>query len=228
MAHKFFLSDSILRKGDNIIFLFNCGGKTQYDRIKIFLSSYIPLFNNANIFPQGSNEIIRSSKYLFLYDADAEGIGIITTNLKKELDKIEETNFIDGHWNNSSSVFGKIAGNKAVYVWGNKPEKGTLEDILIPMFESNPNIGSIMDRAKTAMTDMFEWKTGSQNDVEAVAELERYKKAVMTTAGQRKKSGYSLNVILEQSGLITQEALASSHLAKEFVKFLNEFLSSVS
>lgn len=49
-------------------------------------------------------------------------------------------------------------------------------------------------------------------------------KALLTTVGQRKKPGSSLNVILEQSGLITQEALDASEFTVEFAGFINQFL----
>ncbi len=54
----------------------------------------------------------------------------------------------------------------------------------------------------------------------------RYKRSdhFLTTVGQRKKTGSSLNVILEQSGLITQEALDASDFTAEFTGFINEFL----
>ncbi|MEK7991099.1 MAG: hypothetical protein VSS52_008855 [Thiotrichaceae bacterium] len=73
MAHKFFLPDNVLDKDDNIILLFNAGGKTQATKVKEFLSNYLVLQESAATFPT-NNTAIKQARYLFLYDADDDGI----------------------------------------------------------------------------------------------------------------------------------------------------------
>ena len=85
MTHKFFLPDTVLRNDNNIVFLFNCGGKTKYDKVITLLSTYIPLFEEAETFAQGANEITQSVQYLFLYDADADGLETTINNLNLKL-----------------------------------------------------------------------------------------------------------------------------------------------
>lgn len=224
MAHKFFLPDTVLRKDNNIIFLFNCGGKHQHDKVRSLLSSYIPLFEQAVTFAQDAKEITKTFKYLFLYDSDAEGITTILDSLNREYQKIDDNDFIDGSWKTTKSSFGRIAKDKAVFVWGASPEKGTLEDILMPMFDFELENKEIVERAKASILEMFTWETAHTEVARAVAESEKYQKAVLTTIGQRKKPGSSLNVILEQSGLISDAALNSCKITAEFVEFMKEFM----
>jgi len=224
MAHKFFLPDTVLRKNDTIAFLFNCGGKTQYEKIRILLSSYLPLFSQAETFAQGAEEITQSVKYLFLYDADADGLENIIKNLNKEFKTIDDADFLNDNWKHSTSDFGQISNDKAVFVWGGRPEQGTLEDCLIPMFDFDTNNRELMRKAKITIGEMFTWEMDHLELTRSVAETEKFNKALLTTVGQRKKPGSSLNVILEQSGLITQEALDASEFTVEFVRFINQFL----
>ncbi|MBF0234774.1 MAG: hypothetical protein HQK65_17310 [Desulfamplus sp.] len=224
MAHKFFLPDTVLRKNDTIAFLFNCGGKTQYEKIRILLSSYIPLFSQAETFGQGAEEITQSVKYLFLYDADADGLERIISNLSKEFRTIDDDHFLNETWKTATSDFGRISADKAVFVWGGRSEQGTLEDALIPIFEFDIKNRALMEKARTTIDEMFIWETDHHDLARCVAETEKFNKAVLTTVGQREKPGSSLNVILEQSGLVTQEALDASEFVIEFVGFINAFL----
>lgn len=224
MAHKFFLPDTVLRRDKHIVFLFNCGGKTQYKKVRTLLSSYIPMFGQAETFSQGSRGVTQSVRYLFLYDADADGLEVVIDNLNREFRTIEDEEFIKDDWQNSKSDHGKISSDKAVFVWGGKPEQGTLEDILVPLFDFEASNKELMSKAKKIIGEMFTWEIDHDELVRVVAETEKYQKAVLTTVGQRKKPGCSLNVILEQSKLITQEALQSSDITTGFVEFVNDFL----
>lgn len=224
MAHKFFLPDTVLQKNDQIVFIYNCGGKNQFEKIRSLLSTYIPLLGQAQTFSQGAKTIAQSIKYLFLYDIDADGIGAVADNLSREFSQIDETNFIAHSWEESKSVYGRVANDKAFFVWGGTPEKGTLEDLLLPMFDFSEENKSIVGKAKAIMSDMFTWETEHDEAARSIAEVEKYHKAVLTTVGQRKKPGSSLNVILEQSGLITEDALKSCGITAGFVQFVEGFL----
>lgn len=227
MAHKFFLPDTVLSKNDQIVFLYNCGGKNQYEKIRTLISTYLPLFEQAQTFSQGAEKIAHSIKYLFLYDIDADGIEKVAENLTREFGQIGEEKFIDDVWEASKSIYGRVAKDKAFFVWGGSPEKGTLEDLLLPMFDFSVENKSILDKTKTAMNDMFTWETGHGDAGRSIAEIEKYHKAVLTTVGQRKKPGASLNVILEQSGLITENALKSCKITAGFVLFIEGFFEAV-
>lgn len=226
MAHKFFLPDTVLRKDDNVVFIYNCGGKHQYEKIKGLLSSYLPLLSEAITFSGNAEEVVASVKYLFLYDNDAEGIGAIAEKLRSQLGEIDGKGFIDDAWEKTNSDHGLIAKDKAVFVWGETAERGTLEDILMPMFEFAEENSRIVDKAKTAMVEMFEWREDDPKERIAVAETEKYKKAVLTTAGQRKKPGSSLNVILGQSGFVTLDSIKACKITESFIEFILNLLGA--
>jgi hypothetical protein len=223
MAHKFFLPDTVLRKDDHLILLFNCGGKPQYAKINTLLSDYLPMFKESRTFAQGAEEIVDSVRYLFLYDADSEGLDGVIQNVKREFSKIGEIDFLADDWDETStSVFGKSSGNKAVFVWGETQNKGTLEDILTPMFIQEHS--ELMDKATEAISSMFNWEISHTDPQRAVPEIERIKKSILTVAGQGKKPGSSMNVILEQSGLLNKEALEKNEITNEFVAFVENFM----
>lgn len=226
MAHKFFLPDFVLCKGSTFVFIFNCGGDTRNQKVKILLASFIPLLLQAGIFTAGATSFAKSAKYLFLSDSDANGIEKITEELNKELKKIDDQDFISGDWKESSSEFGRVAVDKAIFVWGATPTSGTLEDIIFPMFDHAEPSKGFTTKASASMADMFVWDVDHESTVKSVAEKAKYKKAVLTTAGQRERPGSSLNVILSQSGLITQNALESCKTTAGLVKFINEFMQS--
>ncbi|TNJ34081.1 hypothetical protein [Prosthecochloris vibrioformis] len=224
MAHKFFLPDTVLQKTDQFVFIYSSGGKSQYAKIRSLLSTYIPLLEQAQIFSREAKAIAQSIKYLFLYDVDADGIGTVADNLTREFGQIDETNFIACSWEESKSIYGRVANDKAVFVWGGTPEKGTLEDLLLPMFDFSEENKSIVGKAKSIISDMFNWETDHAEAARSIAEVEKYHKAVLTTVGQRKKPGSSLSVILEQSELITEDALKACEITTGFVRFIEGFL----
>jgi hypothetical protein len=224
MAHKFFLPEEILKKTNNMIILFKSGGSTKYDKIKTLLSDYLVLFNEEIKFGNKEKDCVKTYKYLFVFDLDANGIDGILEKVKDELRKIGGYDFIVEPWKIGKSDFGRTSNDKAVFVWGDSTGKGTLEDILVPMIKSNIESRTIIDQAEKVMSDMFEWDTEDRDLTHRVAELAKYKKSVITTAGQRAKPGKSLHVIIRESGLITEDALEKSDKTKEFVRFLNDFL----
>jgi hypothetical protein len=223
MTHKFFLPDSVLRKNEEMAFIFNCGGKTQYDKVRDLLSDYIPLIEQAAIFPNGAEEIVDSVRYLFLYDSDADGLDHTIDNISREFQKVDEKDFVVDAWIDTKSEFGRISNDKAVFVWGGAPDMGTLEDILMPMFDFTEANKPLIARSKQTMNEMFRWDIDHTDSMRAVAEIEKFKKAVLTTVGQRKKPGASLNVILEQADLISDDALRACPITAGFVEFVREF-----
>lgn len=223
MAHKFFLPDSLLRKEDHLILLFNCGGKYQFDKIKILLADYLQLFPIAREHAEGATEVVSTFHYLFLFDADAEGLAGALQNVRRNLSNIDEFDFLTEDWLESPiTKFGKTAGDKAVFVWGESPDQGTLEDIILPMFELGDNTRT--REAKTAINALFSWGTANEDIRKAIPEIEKNKKAIITLVGQREKPGASMNVILEQAGLIPQDVLKNDLTTLQFTVFIKQFI----
>jgi hypothetical protein len=223
MAHKFFLPDEILEKNDNMIILFKNGGNKKYDNIRTLLSDYLVLFNEENKFGSKENDCINTYKYLFIFDLDATEIDKTLKTITDELNKINGYDFIVEPWINKDSNFGRISNDKAVFVWGNSDGKGTLEDILLSMINSDAGKRPVIERAEKAMSEMFQWDTENSDVQHRIAELAKYKKSVITTAGQRTKPGKSLHVIIRESGLITEDMLRNSEKTKEFIRFVDDF-----
>jgi hypothetical protein len=222
MAHKFFLPETILRNKSQFILLYNCGGNTQYDKVRELLSDYLPIIPQARVFAEDAKEIIDHVKYLFLYDADSVGINRILEQVNHEFRVISESNFFDAEWSSSSSDFGRVSGDKAVYVWGERAEQGTLEDILYPMFSlAQP---SLLSKAESAIDDMFTWDVDNPDIVKAVSEISKRKKSVITVIGQKKKPGSSLNVIIDQSKFLRKDTLTNNGPTQDFVRFISEFI----
>lgn len=222
MAHKFFLPDTILRKNSQFILLFNSGGNTQYDKVRKLLTDYLAIIPEARTFAEEANEIVESFKYLFLYDADSVGINRILEQVNREFSVINEHTFLDAEWSSLSSHFGRVAGDKAVYVWGERAEQGTLEDILYPMFSFDQP--SLLSQAESAIDAMFTWDVDNQDIVQAVSEISKRKKSILTVIGQKKKPGSSMNVIIDQSKLLKKDTLRNNGPTQDFVRFVSEFI----
>jgi hypothetical protein len=222
MSHKFFLPDSILKKANTIVALYNCGGKDQHEKIKELLSDYLLVFPQARIFAEGAQEVVDAVKYLFLYDADAEGLNGVLANIEEKLHTINDKNFITDDWSvTDTSSSGKVSGDKAVFVWGETSAKGTLEDILYPMFKQDNEL--IFSKASTAIDDLFSWNIIDEDPRKAVPEIEKRHKSILTVAGQRRKPGSSMNVVIEQSKLLSVDTLSQDLKTKEFVAFVTKF-----
>lgn len=224
MTHKFFLPDTCLYKEKSFIFLFNTGGKSKFAKVQELLTEYLPVIKQAQVFPAGANEIANNVKFLFLYDADHEGLDNICQTALKNYGSIDGEVFLESEWTQVNSSSGCICDNKGIFVWGADHNKGTLEDIILPLVNSNAAMTNNIELAKKSLLAMFTWDTDNANNQTCVAEYARYQKAVLTVVGQRKKPGASLNVILEQAKLYPEEALVTCGKTQDFVSFLKELL----
>lgn len=223
MAHKFFLPDTVLRRDNHLVFIFNSGGCKQYDKLNELLSDYLIIFPQAKTFAQGAQEIVDTVRYLFLYDADAEGLNALIYNFTSRFAVVDSKPFITEEWSISSkSPFGRIAGDKSLYVWGEQPEQGTLEDNLIPMFMQDQ--AALMIKAENAIDSMFTWDIFNSNPKMAVPNIAKRKKAIVTAVGQGNKSGSSMNVIIEQSKLLSDETIKKDIKIKGLTDFIAEFI----
>ncbi|RKZ53059.1 MAG: hypothetical protein DRR16_16415 [Candidatus Parabeggiatoa sp. nov. 3] len=141
MAHKFFLPDRTLYNENRklLVLLFNTGGKSKTDNPKIFLRDFLPLLKQSKVFPGDAKKIVNHCNYLFLYDRDNKEPSNVFSWCQNEFAQIEDEIFIsedfiiDEENNLAASCLTKTVG---VYVFSKSNSLGTLEDILLPLFES--------------------------------------------------------------------------------------------
>jgi hypothetical protein len=223
MAHKFFLPDKTLynEKRKLLVLLFNTGGKSKTDNPKFFLKDFLPLFENREVFSGDAKKIVNDCSYLFLYDRDHKEPSNVFSWCKNEFSQIGDDIFIsddfitdDGN-NLAASYMDKTVG---VYVFSKSNSPGTLEDILLPLFESARS--ELVSEAGKFIDNAFTWKIEQDNAEKRVAEIARRKKAIITTMGQRKKPGSSMNVVVDQGKLISKEIFTQNNEVKRFVDFV--------
>lgn len=223
MAHKFFLPDCVFQKGDNLILVFNAGGSSQVDKVKKLLKSFLTLLSHSTVFPDNSKIIVTQAKYLFLYDADHIGTTTLFNKIKQDFLTIDdEPTWAFGNWSFLENPFGAIAEDKAAYIWGTNTENGTLEDILLPMFELDQK--KLVENARNFVGDAFVWETDATRLKHKFAEIAARKKAIITCAGQREKTGSSMNVVIGQAKLISDPTFLTNSNVQSFVAFIKNFL----
>lgn len=229
MARKFFLPDQVMRKGTDWILLFNSGGDTQQAKIQSFLADLLPLAESAQAFAKPGSTVAQSIDYLFIFDVDTKGVLHRVNKMHNdfaqiELKQFEEDEptppefmpFISGDFVASQSPYGYTFENKALYVWGETTEKGTLEDWLIPMFKSKQPAN--LSTAYAALDEMFEW-----GDKNSVAKQSKRHKTAITLLGQGKKPGSSMAVIVEQAELLTKADYKQSPHVQDLVQFIHQW-----
>jgi len=104
-----------------------------------------------------------------------------------------------------------------VYVFSKSNFPGTLEDILLPMFESAQS--ELESKARKFIDSAFTWKIEQDNAEKRIAEIAKRKKAIITTMGQREKPGSSMNVVVDQGKLISKEFTKNNDV-KRFADFV--------
>ena len=223
MEHKFFLPDKTLYNENRklLVLLFNTGGKNKTDNPKIFLRNFLPLLEQSKIFRGDAKKIVNNCNYLFLYDRDHKEPSSVFSWCKNKFSQIGDDIFIsedfitDDRNNLAASCMEKTVG---VYVFSKSDSLGTLEDILLPMFESAQS--ELVSKAKKIIDSAFAWKTEQDNAENRIAEIARRKKAIITTMGQREKPGSSMNVVVDQGKLISKEIFTQNNDVKLFVNFV--------
>jgi len=225
MAHKFFLPDRTLYSENNkmLILLFNAGGKSKMDNPANFLSDFLPMLANAKIFPNGAQKVVTDARYIFLYDADHEGPEKNFQNCQTRFAKINGMDFIpdplERDADNPKSAF---LNNTAVYIWSDgESDKGTLEDILFPMFEKDQGI--IVSKSSEFIDRCFQWETNHEKDEKRIAEIAKRKKAIICCSGQRKKPGLPMNAIFKEADLISPDTFKKNSEVIRFARFICAF-----
>ena len=226
MAHKFFLPDNVLQKSEHLVLLFNSGGSSQTEKVKLLLKGFLSLLDQSTVFPDNSTAIVTQAKYLFVYDADHNGTAQLFKEIKENFESIDEQP--TWSFNNlivlSHNHFAAIADDKAAYIWGENILTGTLEDILLPMVENDQK--EIIEKASNFIDSSFEWKTSSTDKQQQIAEISKRKKSIITCVGQRNNSGYSLSVIIknETKKLIKDDTFLQNSSVISFADFIEKFM----
>jgi len=223
MAHKFFLPDKTLynEKLKLLVLLFNTGGKSKTENPKKFLKDFLPLLKQAKVFPSDAKKIVNKCGYLFLYDRDHNAPSNVFSWCQNEFSQIGDELFIEEDFITddenplAASCMAKTVG---VYVFSKSNSPGTLEDILLPLFEFAQS--EWVSETGKFIDSVFTWKTKQDNAKNRIAEIARKKKAIITTMGQRKKPGSSMNVVLDQGKLISKDIFTQNNDVKLFVDFV--------
>ena len=223
MAHKFFLPDSVMQKNDQLILLFNSGGSSKVEEVKVLLTNILPLLERAKVFTGGATSIVTESRFLFLYDADEKGAAKIQEEFIQNFSIIDDKTWINADVNSASDnpMATTIDPHKGVYIWGASEEEGTLEDLLIPLLQQSDK--ELMNKAEEAVNGMFVWDTQAEEKKHAVAEAAKRFKAIITLAGQRKKPGSSMNIVIDQARLVSTQTLKESKAVIAFIHFIGNF-----
>lgn len=215
-AHQFFLPEKILQKKQQWLFLFNRRGESQYRDTQIFLDKFTLLLNDVGTF--GDSMVLENIRYLFTFDADEKGIEDVKKRLSSSLPEVNQAPFLSSDWETPSNPFAAQQGNKALYILAQTPEKGTLEDILRPLIEDQPTNQQHLASAIELLSTFKSWPDN-------IAGQSKLLKSAITTLGQKDKPGSSLSVIIQQSQLITNDALKNCTKTQALVQFLADFMA---
>lgn len=224
MANKFFLPDYVFQQEEHLILVFNTGGSSQTEKVKFLLKEFLPLLANSTTFSYDSADVVTQAKYLFLYDADCIGTTASFNKIKQDFSSIDD----EPSWNFNDltslkeNPFGAISNDKAAYIWGGNIKNGTLEDILLPMLENDKK--DLVEKSSNFVDGTFTWKMKDPKPEHQIAEIAKRKKAIITCAGQREKSGCSMNVIIGQAELITDKTFVNNSNVKAFSEFVKKFI----
>jgi len=223
MAKKFFLPDRTLVKDDWIILLFNAGGAKQISKVKLFLKNFIPLYQEASVFQQDALSTISEAKYLFLYDADHRTPNDIANRMQDRFATINETEWALAPWSIQGTKRGVIQHDKALYVWSGENGKGTLEDILHPIYEISNT--EILKQSKEFIEGAFSWNLEWKNEQQKYSTLAKKAKAILCAAGQGQKPGRPLSAIIDDNVLGNKGIIVSAPSVKDFKNFIKRYTS---
>ncbi|WP_295586748.1 hypothetical protein [uncultured Lamprocystis sp.] len=224
MAHKFYLPDKVLRRGDNLALLFNSGGKTAGKLAQVggFLADFLDLHERASTFPNDAPLVVGRVRVLFLHDADGDGADRVRASVKQTFATIGERRrpwFTEDWTLDAANPNAATALDIASYVWADAQGVGTLEDHLMPVLRAcDPQRCS---KAECCVDELFSWGGGNRDPI---AERARRHKAIITLLGQREKPGSSQNVIIDQASVLDPAALLAHEGVASFTRFLEAFL----
>lgn len=227
MVHRFSLPNYVFRKDDSYIMLFNTGGKDKFFVIKQLVSKiYLKLNEQDASFDFTPSDII----YLFTYDSDFKTAENEDKEIRNNLFPITENDAYPEDkefFSENPKVF--LAGNEEnlnFFFWPNNEDKGTLEDILLPIYKSNNQI--LLQNTENFVDDNFSdiFCIADKNEQEKVSITAAKHKAEITMAGQGKKNkaGKPMSAIVMDNVLSDKQAFINDRNVKRFVTFLNNLI----
>ncbi len=96
-----------------------------------------------------------------------------------------------------------------------------MENVLLPMFESDQE--EMVFKASKFVDGCFKWETDHENPARKIAETAKRKKTIISCSGQRIKPGSSMNVIIDQAKMISEDTFRKDPEVQRFSKFISEF-----
>jgi hypothetical protein len=225
MAHKFFLPDRTLcdKSETLMVMLFNTGGKQKTENPRQFLADFLVLLEKAETFSDGADRFLAETKYLFVYDADHENTQDVFRFCRNTFSHIEDTHFINEDFVPvTDNAFAASMDSKAVYIWGDATSnRGTLEDILLPLFEAQTN--ELLNNAGKFVDNCFTWDLDNHEEIRKYAACSKRKKAIISSAGQGKRPGRPMSAIVDDNVLGSKQGFMADMSVKKFADFLSMF-----
>lgn len=221
LVHDFFLPNHVLEKDNQLVLIFRTGGETRTNALKEFLTDFEEHISASRIFPMsGKNmpaSVVGDFAYLFLYDADDAGPDGKRTVAFDTWGVIDGKNWLQSPWVvNPDFPMAAASGNSSIYIWSANGLTGTLEDLLYPVFEKDqPEIINQSSEFVEAFLGLPE---------ETSASISKYKKVIMTIAGQKKKPGLGLHTIFKEGKLVKVVSMLENVNIKNFSDFLETFI----
>jgi hypothetical protein len=223
MAHKFYLPDHVLQRGDHVALLFNAGGKTKWKQTGGFLGEYFDLLDQAQVFPGDAKSVVTRSLVLFLHDADSDGAEKIRDGIKVEFSKLGDRDWMTAEWEvDANDDVAATTLDIGSYVWCGEDGLGTLEDLLIPIHRVSD--AGRTGKAEQCLDQLFEWKVDHQDTMQQIAERARRHKGVITLLGQREKPGMSQHVVIGQTQTMKDADFIGDSRVAAFAGFMTRFL----
>lgn len=209
-----------LQSDDSIVFFYNMGGDSKHNAIIKLIEEYQFIINATE------EKNISNIECFVFYDADTKGVN----------SRIEEVNTVFGSEFNFSGVSqGKVINNGDItfgayifYDINNKNQNGTLEDLLISLFEIENK--DIISKARDYLKNnpLLLVEEGKRTKEYLVAK-DKYsgsskydeKKSIISLAGQFGFSGVNNSVIIAKSDYIKKETILENTECKIIFNMIN-------
>lgn len=196
---------------EKLILIFQMGGDSRADRRNKLVKDIWDFLQN----PLTAETISESDKITFVYefDADDQGISNRLTQINTEIQSVDST-FKGFDANTTYVELNKIRWG--AYIFADDSGKGRLEDIVLPMMESDNE-----DVAKDTI-DFVEKRNGfalfKEKKPLTPANVLKVRIGVM---GQLDKPGCPNSAIIEQSDYLTEAKIKASDICNQLFNFLN-------
>lgn len=221
MAHKFLLPDCVIKFENGYFFLFNTGGMSKYSVVKKLVSRILYQLKQSG----QENDFNESDlKFVFTYDADYRGENRTIEEVKNNLFPItpKDCGFDELDLGSDNEILlDQSSANVNYYVWKASNGFGTLEDVLLPIYQ-------LSHSDLLAKTDAFICENFSSDfsfNPEGLTEHDVAKKAdkikaQITIAGQGKKASKPATAIINDNVLGTKRDFVQDAFVSQLIAFL--------